>query len=52
VSDITLTLSVEEANAILAVLGDLPTKMGAYPLLVKINAQLEAQKPEDSSSVA
>jgi hypothetical protein len=45
VSDITLTLSVEETNAILAVLGDLPTKMGAYPLLLKIKQQADAQAP-------
>lgn len=33
---ISLELSVEEVNAILQVLGDLPTKTGAWPLIVKI----------------
>lgn len=41
--DITLNLTVEETNAILQVLGDLPTKTGAWPLIVKIKGQAEAQ---------
>jgi hypothetical protein len=45
VSDITLTLSIEETNSILAVLGDLPTKLGAFPLLLKIKQQADAQAP-------
>lgn len=42
-NEITLTLAVEEINAILAVLGDLPTKSGAYPLVLKIKEQADAQ---------
>jgi hypothetical protein len=41
--DITLTLTVEETNAILQVLGDLPTKTGAWNLVVKIKGQAEQQ---------
>jgi hypothetical protein len=41
--DVTLTLSIEEVNAIMQVLGDLPTKSGAYPLVLKINEQVKAQ---------
>jgi len=41
--DITLTLSVEETNAILQVFGDLPTKTGAWNLVVKIKGQAEQQ---------
>ena len=44
--DITLTLTVEEINAILQVLGDLPTKTGAWNLVVKIKGQAEAQMSE------
>lgn len=44
--DITLTLTVEETNAILQVLGDLPTKTGAWPLIVKIKGQAEQQLPQ------
>jgi hypothetical protein len=46
---ITLELAVEEVNAVLQVLGDLPTKSGAWPLIVKIKEQAESQvEPEDS----
>jgi hypothetical protein len=41
--EITLKMSVEEANAILQVLGQLPTSSGAYPLLLKLKAQAEEQ---------
>lgn len=45
--DITLTLTVEEINGILSVLGDLPTKTGAWNLLTKIKYQADAQMPKD-----
>jgi hypothetical protein len=41
---IKLELSVEEINAILGVLGDLPTKTGAWVLLSKIKEQAELQE--------
>ena len=46
---IKLELSVEEVNAILQVLGDLPSKTGAWTLIVKIKEQAEPQvpKPDD-----
>lgn len=40
---ITLQLTIESVNAILAVLGDLPTKSGAYPLVIDIKKQAEDQ---------
>jgi hypothetical protein len=40
---IKLELSIEEVNAILGVLGDLPSKTGAWPLIVKIKEQAETQ---------
>jgi hypothetical protein len=40
---IKLELSVEEVNAILQVLGQLPTSSGAWPLLVKVKEQAETQ---------
>ena len=40
---IKLELTIEEVNGILAVLGDMPTKSGAWPLVVKIKEQAEAQ---------
>lgn len=47
--EITLKLTVEEVNAVLNVLGQLPTSSGAYPLLLKLRAQAEEQvKPADA----
>lgn len=47
-NEVTLTLSVDEVNAILQTLGQLPTSSGAWPLVVKIKGQAEAQlKPAD-----
>ena len=46
-NSITLTLSIEEINAVIGVLGDLPTKTGAYPLVMKIKEQAESQLPKD-----
>ena len=43
---IKLELSIEEINAILQVLGDLPTKSGAWPLVMKIKEQAEPQVPK------
>lgn len=40
---LNLTLSVEEINAILTTLGQLPTSSGAYPLMMKIKHQAENQ---------
>lgn len=40
---VLIDLSVDEVNAILQVFGDLPTKSGVYPLLMKIKDQAEAQ---------
>lgn len=41
--EIQLKLTVEEVNAVLTVLGQLPTSSGAWPLLVKLKEQAEAQ---------
>ena len=43
---IKLELSIEEVNFILAILGDLPTKTGAYPLVMKIKEQADPQVPQ------
>jgi len=49
--DVKITLSVEEVNRILVVLGNLPTSSGVFPLAVRIKQQAEAQlpKPEEKS---
>jgi hypothetical protein len=46
--EIKLTLSVEEVNAVLQTLGQLPTSSGAWPLVVKIKSQAESQIPKAS----
>jgi hypothetical protein len=47
--NVDLKLTVEEVNSILHVLGELPTRMNAYPLLMKIKEQAEAQLPKEQS---
>jgi hypothetical protein len=47
VAVIKLELSIEEVNAILQVLGDLPSKTGAWPLMVKIKEQADPQVPKE-----
>jgi hypothetical protein len=48
---IQLELTLDEVKGILTVLGDLPTKTGAWPLVKKIEEQAEAQVPiEDAAS--
>lgn len=52
--EITLTLTVEEANTVLAALGQLPTNTGVYPLMRKIKEQGDSQVPppaEDSEEL-
>lgn len=46
--NITLSLTVEEVNAILHTLGNLPTSSGAWPLVVKIKEQAEPQVPSQA----
>jgi hypothetical protein len=46
VEKIALDLTAEEVNAILQVLGELPTKTGVFPLVIKIKEQADAQMPK------
>lgn len=41
--EITLKLTVEEVNGLLQVLGNLPTKVGVWPLVIKIKEQADPQ---------
>lgn len=47
---IKLELEPEAVNDILAVLGQLPTASGAWPLMQRIRAQAQAQMPETDES--
>jgi len=49
---ITLSVDVNEVNALLQILGDTPAKLGLYPLLVKIKEQAEAQLNAGSAKEA
>jgi hypothetical protein len=48
---IKLELEIEEINAVLQTLGNLPTSSGAWPLVVKIKQQAEAQVPAATQEV-
>ena len=43
-----ITLTLEDVQYILNVLGELPTKTGAWTLLTKIKEQAEAQLPKEA----
>ena len=47
-----LELDVNEINFVLQTLGELPSKSGVWPLIVKIKEQAEAQvtKPNETST--
>ena len=49
---ITLNLSVIEVNTLLQLLGEIPTKMGLYPLAMKIKEQADAQIPAPADTAA
>lgn len=44
-TEITWTLSLEEASAILNMLGELPSKTCVFPLLIRLKEQTDAQAP-------
>lgn len=48
---ITLELTASEVNGLLQVLGELPTKTGAFLLLSKIKQQGDAQTHEEAPAV-
>jgi hypothetical protein len=50
--NITLDLHVEEVNSLLGVLGELPSKTGAWPLMMKIKQQAEPQLPKTANEEA
>ena len=43
--ELNLTLNLDEVNAVLQTLGNLPSSSGVFPLLLKIKQQAEAQLP-------
>jgi hypothetical protein len=49
-TEIKLELTLNEVEGILAGLGELPTKTGAYGLMLKIQTQVQTQLPEEQTS--
>ena len=48
--EINLTLTVEETNVLLNLIGNTPTSSGLYPLAVKIKGQAEPQVPKQEEA--
>ena len=46
-SDAKLEMTLEEAVAIVNLLGSLPTSQGGFPLWQKLKVQVEAQMPKE-----
>jgi hypothetical protein len=45
-----LELEVNEINFVLQTLGELPSKSGVWPLILKIKEQAEAQSQQDQKA--
>ncbi len=56
--NLQINLDENDINVILAILGDMPSKTGTWPLMMKIKVQADAQlvepeeKPEESEEEA
>jgi hypothetical protein len=51
-SEAKLEMTLEEAVAIVNLLGSLPTSQGGFPLWQKLKAQVEAQVPKTDEKPA
>ena len=49
--NLQIELSENEINAILAILGDMPSKSGTWPLMMKIKVQADAQMVDPEEPV-
>lgn len=49
--EITLQLELNEVNAVLDAIGQLPTSTNTWPIAAKIRAQAKAQLPHEESPV-
>ena len=50
--DINLTLTLDEINGLLTLLGKLPTETNIWPLASKMRAQAEQQLPKEPQAPA
>ena len=51
-SDITITLTAQEAVDVINIIGQLPTQSNAHPLYLKLRTQVEAQLPKPETPPA
>ena len=49
--NLQISLDENEINAILAILGDMPSKSGTWPLMMKIKVQADAQMVDPEEPV-
>ena len=47
--DIKLTLTLEEVQGLMNLMGETPAKMGFFPLMAKIKEQAEPQVPQEKA---
>jgi hypothetical protein len=50
--EIKLTLSLEEVQALMNLMGETPAKMGYFPLMIKIKGQADLQVPQEEAEQA
>lgn len=50
--EVSLKLTVAETNFLLQVMGELPSKSGAFPLMMKVKGQADAQIAPAAAPVA
>lgn len=49
---LNIRLTIDEVNAVINVLGQMPTSSGAWPLLMNIREQAQAQLPAEPQAPA
>ena len=49
-NEVTLSVTLEEAVAIVNLLGSLPTSQGGYPLWIKLKDQVEPMLPKPEAT--
>ena len=46
--EIKLTLSLEEVQALMNLMGETPAKMGFFPIMIKVKGQADLQVPQET----
>jgi hypothetical protein len=48
--DINLTLTLEEVQTLMNLMGETPAKMGLFPIMVKVKMQADPQAPKEQEA--